>query len=168
MTWNVSGRCRLRVKIKIVSIAGKLPNWVAEGVSDYERRLPREIRLEWHTLPLAVRRKDRSAAQLNEIEGEGLLKHIKPDDYVIALDVKGRRETTEAWVQHWQTWLSLRQDILFLIGGPDGLDTRCLARANLRLSLSDLTLPHALVRVVLIEQLYRAWSIGIGHPYHRA
>ena len=65
MTWNVSGRCRLRVKIKIVSIAGKLPNWVAEGVSDYERRLPREIRLEWHTLPLAERRKDRSAAQLN-------------------------------------------------------------------------------------------------------
>jgi 23S rRNA (pseudouridine1915-N3)-methyltransferase len=156
------------VKIKVISVAGKMPAWVTEGVADYEKRLPREFKLEWLTLPLATRRKDRSTDQLKKEEGDAILRQVKEADTVVALDVRGKRASSEKLSEMLQGWQAARADLTILIGGPDGLDRACLERANALLSLSELTLPHALVRVVLAEQLYRAWSISVGHPYHRA
>ena len=156
------------MKIKVISIAGKMPAWVNEGVADYEKRLPREFKLEWLTLPLAARRKDRTPTQLKKEEGDAILRQLKEGDTVVALDVKGKRASSEQLSELLRGWQSARADLAILIGGPDGLDRACLERADALLSLSELTLPHALVRVVLAEQLYRAWSISVGHPYHRA
>ena len=156
------------MKIKVLTIAGKMPSWVDAGVSDYGKRLPRDIKINWVSLPLAARRKDRKAEHYLAAEAQSMLKQIREDDFVVALDVRGVPCSSEALGQHWQAWQAHRGDLVILIGGPDGLDQSCLARANQRLSLSALTLPHALVRVVLAEQLYRAWSLTIGHPYHRA
>jgi len=171
MISNACGRFRRNlqaVKIKVISVAGKMPAWVTEGVADYEKRLPREFNLEWLTLPLATRRKDRSTDQLKKEEGDAILRQVKEADTVVALDVRGKRASSEKLSEMLQGWQAARADLAILIGGPDGLDRACLERANALLSLSELTLPHALVRVVLAEQLYRAWSISVGHPYHRA
>lgn len=171
MISNACGRFRRdlqAVKIKVISVAGKMPAWVTEGVADYEKRLPREFKLEWLTLPLATRRKDRSTDQLKKEEGDAILRQVKEADTVVALDVRGKRASSEKLSEMLQGWQAARADLAILIGGPDGLDRACLERANALLSLSELTLPHALVRVVLAEQLYRAWSISVGHPYHRA
>ena len=171
MISNACGRFRRNlqaVKIKVISVAGKMPAWVTEGVADYEKRLPREFKLEWLTLPLATRRKDRSTDQLKKEEGDAILRQVKEADTVVALDVRGKRASSEKLSEMLQVWQAARSDLAILIGGPDGLDRACLERANVLLSLSELTLPHALVRVVLAEQLYRAWSISVGHPYHRA
>ncbi len=171
MISNACGRFRRNlqaVKIKVISVAGKMPAWVTEGVADYEKRLPREFKLEWLTLPLATRRKDRSTDQLKKEEGDAILRQVKEADTVVALDVRGKRASSEKLSEMLQGWQAARADLTILIGGPDGLDRACLERANALLSLSEFTLPHALVRVVLAEQLYRAWSISVGHPYHRA
>lgn len=145
-----------------------MPAWVEAGVSDYDKRFPRDVKIDWLSLPLAPRRKDRKPEHYLAAEAQSILRQVREDDFVVALDVRGQSCSSEALADHWQAWQAHRGDVVILIGGPDGLDQRCLARSNQRLSLSALTLPHALVRVVLAEQLYRAWSISIGHPYHRA
>lgn len=145
-----------------------MPAWVEAAVADYDKRFPRDVKIDWVSLPLAARRKDRKAAQYQAAEAQSILKQVRDEDFVVALDVQGKSCSSEQFAQHWQTWQDYRGDLAILIGGPDGLDQSCLARANQRLSLSALTLPHALVRVVLAEQLYRAWSLSVGHPYHRA
>ncbi|QHJ87174.1 23S rRNA (pseudouridine(1915)-N(3))-methyltransferase RlmH [Aequoribacter fuscus] len=156
------------MKIRVLTIAGKMPSWVEAGVADYDKRLPRDVKIDWVSLPLATRRKDRKAEHYLATEAQSILKQIREDDFVVALDVRGKSCSSEELAEYWQAWQAHRGDLVILIGGPDGLDQSCLARANQRLSLSALTLPHALVRVVLAEQLYRAWSLSIGHPYHRA
>ena len=97
-----------------------------------------------------------------------MLAEISPGEHVIALDVKGRNWSTEQLAVQFQQWMLAGRGISLLVGGPDGLSAPCLERAQQRWSLSPLTLPHALVRVLLAEQLYRAWTVTVGHPYHRA
>ena len=109
-----------------------------------------------------------SAEQLKQQEGERLLAAVPKNSQVWALDCGGSHWSTEQLSEKLTDWLQSGQDITLLIGGPDGLSGDCLRRADLRWSLSALTLPHALVRVVLAEQLYRAWTIISGHPYHRS
>ena len=101
-------------------------------------------------------------------EGERICAELTARDWVIALDVEGRVQSTAALANRLAHWLEQGRDVAFLIGGPDGLDPVCMARADERLSLSALTFPHGLVRVMLAEQVYRAWTIRSGHPYHRA
>ena len=155
------------MRISVLAVGTRMPSWVTQGVEEYCRRLPRELKLQWREIPLARRVQGAKPEQLREREGEQLLKAIPPGDKVIALDVLGKRITTEQLAQQLETWQMSGDNYTLLVGGPDGLSPRCLERASARWSLSDLTLPHPLVRVLLAEQLYRAWTITVNHPYHR-
>lgn len=145
-----------------------MPAWVESGYADYANRLPRECRLELHEISLARRGKNAVIDKLIEDEGERMLAAIPSGAYCIALAVEGRAWDTSRLAQNLADWLQAGRDLALLIGGPDGLAQRVLARADLHWSLSPLTLPHALVRIVVAEQLYRAWSLLNNHPYHRA
>jgi len=145
-----------------------MPSWVSQGYEDYARRMPRECSLRLVEIPPGRRSRTQSPAPAVEEEGRRMLATIPERSLVVALDVGGRAWDTPALAARLQEWLQSGRDIVLLVGGPDGLSGDCLRRADLRWSLSALTLPHALVRVVLAEQLYRAWTIISGHPYHRS
>jgi len=155
------------MRISIVTVGKKMPAWVDEGVQEYHRRMPRELKIDWKTLPLAARGKNTRPAQHREQEGEQILKTIPEGDRVIALDVRGKSLSTELLAESLKQWQMSGDNYSLLIGGPDGLSDACLQRAERRWSLSALTLPHPLVRILLSEQLYRAWTITVNHPYHR-
>jgi 23S rRNA (pseudouridine1915-N3)-methyltransferase len=153
--------------MRVIAVGQRPPAWVENGFDDYARRLPRELSLKLIEIPVASRRElpiERARRQ----EGERICAELTPRDWVIALDVEGRTQTTTALADRLGHWMQQGRDLAFLIGGPDGLDDACLARADERLSLSALTFPHGLVRVMLVEQVYRAWTVRSGHPYHRA
>ena len=145
-----------------------MPAWVVAAYQEYAKRLPRECTLQLVEIALSKRRKSQTPEQAAEEEGQQMLASLPKDCTVIALDVRGNSWSTEALAMRLQDWLGSGRDVALLIGGPDGLSAACLARADLRWSLSALTFPHPLVRVVLAEQLYRAWTINAGHPYHRS
>ena len=145
-----------------------MPAWVSAGYAEYARRLPRECSLQLVEIPVSKRRKSIPAARAMQEEGQLMLAAIPADCLVIALDVKGKSWSTGVLTKRLQDWLAGGRDVALLVGGPDGLAPDCLARADLSWSLSALTYPHALVRIVVAEQLYRAWSINTGHPYHRS
>ncbi len=155
------------MKLKIIAVGGKMPGWVEEGYQQYARRLPSVWKLELVSLSLGARGKGRDTQRAIASEGEAILRQIQPRDYVVALDVKGRTWSTEMLAEQMAGWQLAGRDVSLLIGGPDGLAPDCLARADIRWSLSPLTLPHPLVRILLVEQLYRAWTIDVGHPYHK-
>lgn len=144
-----------------------MPDWVQAGYEEYARRLPRDCALELRELPLAQRGKNADIPRAIEKESDVMLAAIPLGDRVIALDVPGKIQNTTAIADAMKRWQQDGHNISFLIGGPDGLGKTCLARANESWSLSALTLPHPLVRIVLAEQIYRAWSILNNHPYHR-
>jgi len=156
------------MRISVIAVGTRMPAWVSQGIAEYSKRLPRELQLQWREIPLVRRGKDAAAQQLCAAQGEQILKAIAPGQRVIALDVAGQRVSTEQLARQLESWQMSGDNYSFLIGGPDGLSPACLARADQRWSLSDLTLPHPLVRVLLAEQLYRAWTITVNHPYHRA
>ncbi len=156
------------MRISIIAVGTRMPAWVSQGIAEYSKRLPRELSLVWREIPLARRSKVASAQQSCAVEGEQILKAIPTGERVIALDVAGQRLSTGQLARHLQSWQMSGDCYSLLIGGPDGLSPACLARADQCWSLSDLTLPHPLVRVLLAEQLYRAWTITVNHPYHRA
>ncbi len=144
-----------------------MPDWVKTAVAEYSRRLPRELALKWVEVPLGKRRKGSDLAQAVAEESKVLLKAIPEYDRVIALDVGGKSWSTEQLAEELRKWQASGDNYSVMIGGPNGLAEDCYQRADLRWSLSPLTLPHPLVRVLLAEQLYRAWSINAGHPYHK-
>jgi 23S rRNA (pseudouridine1915-N3)-methyltransferase len=156
------------MRISVIAVGTRMPAWINQGIAQYSKRLPRELNLVWCEIPLAQRTRDAAAQQLCLAEGEKILKAIAPGERVIALDVKGKRLSTPALAQQLEAWQMSGDNYSILIGGPDGLSGPCLSRADQCWSLSDLTLPHPLVRVLLAEQLYRAWTITVNHPYHRA
>src|SRR5688572_12218824 len=145
-----------------------MPHWVDAGMDDYVRRLGPQMKLELKEIALGQRTAGKDSARAVEDEGRRMMAAIRPDSFVVALDVKGKGFTTEQLAQWLDGRLQSGQELVLMIGGPDGLAAQCLQRANLRWSLSPLTLPHALVRIVVAEQLYRAQSLLSGHPYHRA
>jgi 23S rRNA (pseudouridine1915-N3)-methyltransferase len=155
------------MRVSIITIGTKMPPWVTQGVEEYGKRMPREFKVEWKELPLAPRGKSSNPEQLKSREGEQILKAIPAGDRVIALDVKGKALSTEALARQITDWQMSGDNYSLLIGGPDGLSEDCLQRAERRWSLSEMTLPHPLVRILLAEQLYRAWTITVNHPYHR-
>jgi 23S rRNA (pseudouridine1915-N3)-methyltransferase len=156
------------MRISVVSVGTRMPAWVIQGVEEYSKRMPRELKPLLQEIPLARRAKDTAGDKARAAEGKQLLKAIPPADRVIALDVAGKRISTTQLAEQLAAWQMSGDNYSILIGGPDGLSQGCLARADQCWSLSDLTLPHPLVRVLLAEQLYRAWTITVNHPYHRA
>ncbi len=145
-----------------------MPSWVEAGCTEYGKRMPPELRIETIEIALGARGKNQSASKAIEKESQALLKAIGAQDFVVALDVIGRTLSTEKLASKLADWQMNGRDVCLIIGGPDGLSAECLARANMRWSLSDLTLPHPLVRIILMEQMYRAWTINANHPYHRS
>ncbi len=154
--------------IRLLAVGTRMPAWVEAGVAEYRKRLPPEIQFEIREIGLAARGKNADLARAMQQEGEAMLAAIGPRDFVIALDVKGKSLSTEQFAIELSKWQQNGDAISILVGGPDGLASTCLDRAQQRWSLSALTLPHPIVRVVFAEQLYRAWSINNNHPYHRA
>ena len=150
-----------------MAIGTRLDDWISAGFNEYARRLPRENTLELIEVAPAARR-GQPVARVNEDEAARLLAKVTPRDHVVALDVRGKALSTEKLSQRMSEWRMIGTDVIFLVGGADGLDDSVLQRANEKLSLSAMTFPHGLVRVMLAEQLYRAWTLLSGHPYHRA
>jgi 23S rRNA (pseudouridine1915-N3)-methyltransferase len=155
------------MQIHIIAVGERMPDWVEAGYSEYARRLPHECRLVMHTVPAGKRSKGADLVRLVRDEGSRQLSAIPAGSRVVALDRAGREMDTEALSGRIERQLAAGQDLALLVGGPEGLAPECLERADERWSLSKLTLAHPLVRVVLAEQLYRAWSIIHNLPYHR-
>jgi 23S rRNA (pseudouridine1915-N3)-methyltransferase len=156
------------MKCRLLAAGTRLPEWVNTGFQEYQKRLRAPLVLELEEIPVAARRAGENPARAVAREGQRMLASISPKDYVVALEIAGTAMSTEKL----SSWLGERlrdgKPLAFLIGGPDGLAPECLKRADQSWSLSPLTLPHALVRVVVAEQIYRAMSLTAGHPYHRA
>jgi len=144
-----------------------MPTWVNDGYDEYSRRMPAEFSLELIEVALGQRGKNADIDRIIKREGEQMLASVESSDYVIALEVNGRNWSTEKLAKQAESWQMAGRNVVLLVGGPDGLSDACRARADQQWSLSPLTLPHPLVRVLLAEQLYRAWSITRNHPYHR-
>jgi 23S rRNA (pseudouridine1915-N3)-methyltransferase len=153
--------------IRLLAAGTRMPDWVDSGVEDYARRFTGQLKFELKEIPLGTRASPGDTARAMADEGRRMLAAIKPDTFVTTLEVKGKPFTTEQLAAWLKQRLQSGQDLALLIGGPDGLAPECLQRSNHRWSLSPLTLPHALVRIVVAEQLYRAQTILAGHPYHR-
>jgi 23S rRNA (pseudouridine1915-N3)-methyltransferase len=145
-----------------------MPAWINTGFQEYAKRLPVDCRLELVEIPPGHRGKGADVQRAIEKESRQILAALGKDECVVALDVEGRQWSTEKLATVIGGWQMGGQNVALLIGGPDGLSAECLARAQQRWSLSNLTYPHPLVRVILSEQIYRAWSLLNNHPYHRA
>ncbi|MBM7332561.1 MAG: 23S rRNA (pseudouridine(1915)-N(3))-methyltransferase RlmH [Alcanivorax sp.] len=156
------------MRIHLLAVGTKMPAWVNDGFREYQKRMPPDMRLELEEIPLPKRSRGDTAA-LVRAEGEALEKRLEkhPTAHRVALEVTGRALDTPALSEKLATLRDLGQDLAILVGGPDGLCPRVSAAAHERWSLSSLTLPHPLVRVLLAEQLYRGWTLLAGHPYHR-
>lgn len=144
-----------------------MPDWVKSGYDEYAKRLPRECRLQLVEIPAGQRGKGANLARAIQEEGERMLAALPKEAHVIALDMRGKQWDTPQLAQQLKEWLQGGRDVALLIGGPEGLAESCLKRADHSWSLAKLTLPHPLVRIVAAEQIYRAWSLITGHPYHR-
>jgi len=144
-----------------------MPGWVEQGYQEYAKRLPPECALRLHEIPAGKRGKNADIVRLTRQEGEKMAATIPKGAQVVALEVGGKAWSTEQLSARLDHWLGEGRDVVLLVGGPEGLEPGLSAAADERWSLSPLTLPHPLVRIVVAEQLYRAWSILKGHPYHR-
>jgi 23S rRNA (pseudouridine1915-N3)-methyltransferase len=156
------------MKCRLIAAGTRLPDWINSGFCEYQKRLRAPLSLALREIQLAPRRAGESLERAVIREGADMLAQLGKDDYVVALEITAKSMSTE----QLSAWLAARmrdgRALAFLIGGPDGLSPQCRDRADFSWSLSPLTLPHALVRVVVAEQLYRAMSLLAGHPYHRA
>jgi 23S rRNA (pseudouridine1915-N3)-methyltransferase len=156
------------MKCRLIAAGTRLPDWVNSGFHEYQKRLRAPLVMELHEIAVAARRAGENPDRAVVREGADMLAALGKDDYVVTLEIAGKAMSTE----QLSAWLAERmrdgRPLAFLIGGPDGLSPQCREKADHRWSLSPLTLPHGLVRVVVAEQLYRAMSLLAGHPYHRA
>src|SRR5258708_15664495 len=155
------------MRVTILSIGHRMPSWIQEGFNEYARRMPPEIRVELVELKPEERGAGKNAEKAKAIEGERLLAALPEGGTLIALDEHGRSVATRGLSVMLSGWMRDASRPVFAIGGADGLSEAGEERAHQLLSLSPLPLPHRLLRVVLAEQLYRAWSILARHPYHR-
>ncbi len=155
------------MKLRLLTITHKAPGWIQEGYIEYTKRLPPAYALELVEIPAEKRTANADITRLTEREGDKMLAHVKADHLVIALDIKGKPWTTEQLAEQMASWHQNGQNIDLLVGGPEGLAPACLARANVKWSLSPLTFPHIIVKLIIAEQIYRAYTILQNHPYHR-
>jgi len=155
------------MRIVLIAVGNKMPSWVEQGYQEYARRLPADCTLQLVEIPAGKRGKGADIARVTRQEGEKMLSAVPRGAQIVTLEVTGRAWSTENLSNELDNWLHDGRDVALLVGGPEGLAKECVAQAGQRWSLSSLTLPHPLVRVVVAEQLYRAWSILQNHPYHR-
>lgn len=155
------------MKLHVVAVGQRVPDWAQTAWDDYLKRFPPELRVELKPIKAEPRAGGKTAQQLRAAECQRIEAAIPKGARVVALDEHGSALTTVALASRLRQWQLGGSDVALVIGGPDGLDRLLLQAADERIRLSDLTLPHAMVRVLLIEQLYRAWSVNAGHPYHR-
>ena len=156
------------MRARLIAIGERMPAWVAEGFAEYRKRLSRDLPLELIELKPGARGKGRDDARAMHDEGVAMLAALPRDTHAIALDGRGKAWSSEELAEQLAKWRMAGRDLAFLIGGPDGHAPEVVARADQKWSLGPLTLPHMLVRLVLVEQLYRATTLLAGHPYHRA
>lgn len=155
------------MKLQLVAVGTKMPAWVTSGFEEYQRRFPRDLSLELVEIPAGKRGKNADIERILHREGEQMLEAIAKSARIVTLDIPGRPWTTPQVAEQLTRWQHDGRDVAILIGGPEGLAPTCKAAAEQSWSLSPLTLPHPLVRIVVAESLYRAWSINNNHPYHR-
>jgi 23S rRNA (pseudouridine1915-N3)-methyltransferase len=155
------------VKIRLLCVGTRMPGWVQDGFADYARRLPKDNALTLEEIAVADRR-GHDVDRWRTDEGKRLLARIGRDERVVTLDARGRSLSSERLAATLADWRSDGRNVALLVGGPDGLDDACRTRAEWSWSLSEATFPHGLVRVIVAEQIYRAWTVLTGHPYHRA
>lgn len=151
----------------LICVGQKMPTWVKQGYDTYAKRLSGAFQLKLIEIPLNKRGKNADIKRFQQQEGQKMLEAIPHNSWVIALDEKGKQYSSNQFAQQLSSWQQQATHVALLIGGPEGLSPDCLQKAHARLSLSDLTMPHPLVRVMIAEQLYRAWSLLNQHPYHR-
>ena len=155
------------MKLQLVAVGTKMPAWVETGFQEYVRRFPKDMPFELLEIPAGKRGKNADIKRILEKEGEQTLAAIPKGNRIVTLDIPGKPWTTEQLAEQLERWKQDGRDVSFLSGGPEGRAPSCKAAADQSWSLSPLTLPHPLVRVVVAESLYRAWSITANHPYHR-
>ncbi|MGK2900356.1 MAG: 23S rRNA (pseudouridine(1915)-N(3))-methyltransferase RlmH [Burkholderiaceae bacterium] len=154
------------MKLLVVAVGQRQPAWAQTAYAEFEKRFPPEMRLELRAVK-ADTRGGKTADQLMAAEAQRLQAALPRGARRVVLDERGTRVTTRQLADRMTVWLADGRDVAFLIGGPDGLDAGLKATADESLRLSELTLPHAFVRVLLAEALYRAWTVTVNHPYHR-
>ncbi|WP_440682084.1 23S rRNA (pseudouridine(1915)-N(3))-methyltransferase RlmH [Cysteiniphilum halobium] len=156
------------MKIKLLALGEKMPAWVQEGVNEYQKRLTgSSIQLQVIELPIAKRTKAGSVDAWLAQEAKTTLSKLNEQDHLVVLDVQSKLISTDAFAQRIERWQQNTPNIAILIGGPDGIDDSIKRLAKEKISLSKMTFPHPLVRIIFVEQIYRAWTILQGHPYHK-
>lgn len=152
----------------VAAVGTRMPAWVEQAWSEYARRFPRGYALQLREIPLARRGRNADIAGLQQAEAEALLAAVPSGYRIVALDERGKQWSTMELAGQMENWMQDERGVCFLVGGPDGLAERCRQQAQNTWSLSRLTLPHPMVRTILAEQLYRAWTVTQNHPYHRS
>ena len=155
------------LRLSLITASNRQPEWVDEGADDHAKRLRGRCTLEIKVVPLARRTASGPAERAIQEESKRMLAAVPAGAHVVALLETGKPWSTKELARKLEGWMQLGAPVALLVGGPDGLSPECISRANERWSLSNLTLPHGLVRVVVAEALYRAWSLLENHPYHR-
>lgn len=155
------------MKLLIISVGHKMPDWITAGFGEYAKRMPREAKIELVELKPEPRTTGKTTAQIMEAEAQRILAALPQGCLRIALDERGEQPTTKRLAERMRDWMREGRDVAFIIGGADGLHESVKSSAQHLMALSSLTLPHAMVRVLLAEQLYRAYSLLHNHPYHR-
>ncbi|MGQ8773133.1 23S rRNA (pseudouridine(1915)-N(3))-methyltransferase RlmH [Serratia sp. NA_112.1] len=155
------------MKLQLVAVGTKMPDWVQTGFMDYLHRFPKDMPFELIEIPAGKRGKNADIKRILEKEGEQMLAAVGKGNRIVTLDIPGTPWETPQLAQQLERWKQDGRNVSLLIGGPEGLAPACKAAAEQSWSLSPLTLPHPLVRVLVAESLYRAWSITTNHPYHR-
>jgi len=155
------------VRLQLIAVGTRMPEWVQSGFMDYLRRFPKDMPLELIEIPAGKRGKNADIPRILEKEGEQMLATVGKGNRIVTLDIPGAPWQTPMLAQQLERWKQDGRDVSLLIGGPEGLAPACKTAAEQSWSLSPLTLPHPLVRVLVAESLYRAWSITTNHPYHR-
>jgi 23S rRNA (pseudouridine1915-N3)-methyltransferase len=155
------------MQIHLIAVGNRMPVWVSQGYEEFARRMPPECRLNLIEIPAAKRTKAAEITRLLVQEGKRMLEALPKNVLVVALDVNGQRWDTEQLAQQLDSWMHEGRDVALLVGGPEGLAPACRQQAERSWSLSPLTFPHPLVRIIVAEQLYRATTILKHHPYHK-
>ncbi len=153
--------------IRLLAVGDRQPSWVDDAFGIYTERFPREWKFRLDTIATVRRNKNDKSRQAMEAEGELITAKLNQTEQVVLLDERGKQLTSKSLASKLSDWQSDGRDLCFVIGGPDGVSDSVRQRADMMWSLSQLTLPHGMARALLSEQLYRAWSLQTGHPYHR-
>lgn len=155
-------------EISLIAVGNKMPTWVCEATIEFRKRLSETYKFNFIEIPMERRKNPHDIAQVLEKEAAKIYQSLPKNAYWISLDVQGKQYTSEGLAEHFSKLQHMTSHVCFIIGGPEGLPTRLLNESHEKLSLSSLTLPHPIARIVLLEALYRSWSISHNHPYHKS